>query len=387
MRVAGLMSGTSLDGIDVAILDIDDAPAGDTPAWKVVAFHSYELQPDQRHEIHEAIHHGNSQSLCRLHAQLGEWFAQAVIDACRSARVPLDSIDLIGSHGQTIWHEPPTNDGRGATLQLGDPATIAERTGIAVVSDFRTRDVAAGGQGAPLVPWVDRFLFAKPNRKRVLQNIGGIANLTWVPPLGSSEPLIAFDTGPGNALLNVSAEIATDGAEHFDRDGKRAARGHVDEAVLAELLAHPYFRRTPPKSTGRELFGLPFVDELLRKHPHLRKDSDALLATLTVLTARTIADAIKQWVAPKGVDEVVLTGGGARNPTLVDHLRRFLAPIPIHSGEVLGVDPDAKEAVAFAVLAWAHAQARPANEPAATGARGPRVLGSYTPGKREDVKT
>ena len=378
MRVAGLMSGTSLDGIDVAILDIE---GGSPPGWNVVAFKAFELQPEQRHEIHEAIHHGDAQALCRLHARIGEWFAQAVIDTCETSKIDIDSLDLIGSHGQTIWHEPPTKSERGATLQLGDPATIAERTGVDVVSDFRTRDVAAGGEGAPLVPWVDRFLFSKPQRTRVLQNIGGMANLTWVPPRGSAEPVLAFDTGPGNALMNVAVEIATDHAEHYDIDGQRAARGNVDETVLNELLAHPYFQRKPPKSTGRELFGRPFVDELLERHPHLRKDTDALVATLTSMTARSIANAINEWVAPKGVDEIVLTGGGARNPTLVDQIRRFVAPIPVHTGDVLGVDPDAKDAVAFAVLAWAHVMRMPANEIAATGAAGPRVLGSFTPGK------
>ena len=381
MRVAGLMSGTSLDGIDVAILDIEDRGQQVQPSWNVVAFNSVALHPEQRKEVHDAIVHGNSQSLCRLHAHLGEWFAQAVHDACAAAKLPIESIDLIGSHGQTIWHEPPTLQERGATLQLGCAATIAERTGIAVVSDFRTRDVAAGGEVAPLVPWIDRFLFALHNRARVLQNIGGMANLTWVPPHGSSEPLLAFDTGPGNALMNVAVELATNHAEHYDIDGKRGARGSIDEAMLNQLLAHPFFLRTPPKSTGREAFGRPFVEELLRKHPRLKEDPDGLVATLTMLTARTIADAIKKWVAPKGVDEVVLTGGGVRNPTLVAHITRLLAPIPVHGGDVLGVDPDAKEAVAFAILAWAHVTGRPANEPAATGARGPRILGSYTPGK------
>lgn len=383
MRVAGLMSGTSLDGIDVAIVDIEERAHAATPAWQVAAFNSVPLHPDQRKEVHDAIVHGNSQSLCRLHAHLGEWFAQAVLDACAAAQLPVTSIDLIGSHGQTIWHEPPTPQERGATLQLGCAATIAERTGIPVVSDFRTRDVAAGGEGAPLVPWIDRFLFAQPQRARVLQNIGGMANLTWVPPQESAEQLLAFDTGPGNALMNVAVEMATDHAEHYDVDGKRAARGRIDEQILNELLAHPYLVRTPPKSTGREAFGRPFVDELLQKHPHLLEDADGLIATLTMLTARTIADAIKKWVAPKGVDEVVLTGGGARNPTLVGHITRLLHPIPVRDGSVLGVDPDAKEAVAFAVLAWAHVTGRPANEPAATGARGPRILGSYTPGTHE----
>jgi anhydro-N-acetylmuramic acid kinase len=378
MRVAGLMSGTSLDGVDVAILDID--AQGDTPAWKLASFFTRELEPGQRKEIHDAIVHGNAQSLCFLHAHLGEWFAQAVQDACAAARIDIASLDLIGSHGQTIWHEPPVGQ-RGATLQLGDPATIAERTGIAVVSDFRTRDVAAGGEGAPLVPWVDRFLFAVPGRARVLLNIGGMANLTWVPPQGSSESLLAFDTGPGNALMNVAVDLATSGAEHFDSNGQRAARGQVDQKVLKELLAHPFLERQPPKSTGREAFGRPFLDELLERHPHLKKDTDGLLATLTTLTARSIANAIQRWVSPKGVAEVVVTGGGARNPTLMKWLREYLAPIDVQGGEVLGVDPDAKEAVAFAVLAWAHVTGRPGNEPAATGAQGPRVLGSYTPGK------
>jgi anhydro-N-acetylmuramic acid kinase len=386
MRVAGIMSGTSLDGVDVAILDIQDANPGETPAWKLVSFYARELTPTEREEIHHAIHHGNAQEVCRLHARLGDMFAQAVHDACAAGNIPIGSLDLIGSHGQTIWHEPPTPQERGATLQLGDPATIAERTGVGVVSDFRTRDVAAGGEGAPLVPWVDRFLFAKPNRARVLQNIGGIANLTWVPPRGAGEQLLAFDSGPGNVLMNVATEIVSDGAEHFDRDGARAARGQVDENVLAELLAHPYFERTPPKSTGRELFGRPFLDELLARHPHLRIDGDALLATLTAFTARTITDAIQRWVAPKGVGEVVVTGGGARNPVLMRLLTDALAPIAVHDGGVLGVHPDAKEAVAFAVLAWAFLNGRPANEPAATGARGPRVLGSFTPGKQKDLK-
>jgi anhydro-N-acetylmuramic acid kinase len=288
---------------------------------------------------------------------------------------------VIGSHGQTIWHEPPTKAERGATLQLGDPATIAERTGVPVVSDFRTRDIAAGGEGAPLVPFVDRFLFALPDRPRVLQNIGGIANLTWVPPRGSTEDLLAFDSGPGNALMNVASEIASGGKEHFDRDGARAARGRFDQKVLDELLAHPYFDRDPPKSTGREAFGKPFLDELLSRHEQLAQNPDDLLATLNRLTAQTIADAIKRWVAPRGVGEVVVTGGGARNPVLMRQIREFLPGIPVSAGEVLGVDPDAKEALAFAVLAWAHVTGRPGNEPAATGARGPRVLGNYTPGR------
>ena len=383
MRAAGIMSGTSLDGVDVAIVDIEHLNTAEVPTWSVVSFYTRELTPAERTQIHDGIVAGNSASLCRLHANLGEWFAQAVIDACAAAKVSLDSIDIIGSHGQTIWHEPPTTAERGATLQLGDPATIAERTGVPVVSDFRTRDIAAGGEGAPLVPFIDRFLFSLPDRPRVLQNIGGIANATWVPPRGSSEPLLAFDSGPGNALMNVAVEMASGGTEHFDREGVRAARGTVDEAVLRELLAHPYFDREPPKSTGREAFGKPFLDELLGRHTHLVENPDDLLATLNRLTAQTIADAIKRWIAPKGVAEVVVTGGGARNPVLMQQIKHMLPGIAVTTGEVLGVDPDAKEAIAFAVLAWAHVNGRAGNEPAATGAKGPRILGNYTPGVME----
>jgi anhydro-N-acetylmuramic acid kinase len=290
-------------------------------------------------------------------------------------------VDAVGSHGQTVWHRPPAGATRGATLQLGDPATIAERTGISVVSDFRTRDMAAGGQGAPLVPWVDRLLFSLPDRARALQNIGGIGNVTWVPPRGSTETVLAFDTGPGNALMDTAVEIATGGRMTFDRDGKLAARGEVDETLLADLLRHPYFAAEPPKSTGREEFGRPFVERLVAATaPEGDRDWLDLVATLTELTARSIADAYRRWIVPRGVEQVVLTGGGARNPTLVRRIQSLLDPLEVVGGEVLGVDPECKEAVAFAVLAWAHLRGIPANVPTATGAAGPRVLGSFTPG-------
>lgn len=379
MRVIGLMSGTSLDGIDAAVLEI----GGDVtaPDWKVLAFTTVPLTSAQRDQVHAAIVHGNAEALCRVHADLGEWLAAAALKACEAAGLQPSDVDVIGSHGQTVWHEPPAAGRRGATLQLGDPATIAERTGIPVVSDFRTRDVAAFGEGAPLVPWADRFLFSDANKRRVLQNIGGVANLTRVPKRGDSAPLLAFDTGPGNTLMNSAVEIATNGAEHYDLDGKRAAAGKVDPQLLAELLAHEYYARTPPKSTGREVFGKPYVEEIVKRYPGVRNDWNSLIATLTALTARTITDAIKQWVLPLGVDEVVLTGGGAHNPTLVKMIREALAPVEVTTGDVLGVDPDAKEAVAFAALAWAHLKGVPGNIPEATGAEGPRVLGSLTPGR------
>ncbi|HEU0052896.1 MAG TPA: anhydro-N-acetylmuramic acid kinase [Longimicrobium sp.] len=380
MKVVGLMSGTSLDGVDAALVEVEGAGVRDLRA-SVVHWLTVPYDEARRAAIHDAILAGTAESLCALHADLGEWLADAVLRVCAEAGVAPEAVDAVGSHGQTVWHRPPSGGTRGATLQLGDPATIAERTGIAVVSDFRTRDVAAGGQGAPLVPWVDAALFAAEGRARALQNIGGIGNVTRVPPRGSDEEVFAFDTGPGNAPIDALVEIATGGRLSYDRDGKLGARGEVDEALLAELLRHPYLAAEPPKSTGREEFGRPFVERLVEAvRPEGDRDWLDLVATLTELTARSIADAYRRWILPRGVDEVVLTGGGAKNPTLVGRIRALLDPLPVVDGSALGVDPEAKEAVAFAVLAWAHLRGVPANVPAATGARGPRVLGSYTPG-------
>jgi anhydro-N-acetylmuramic acid kinase len=208
-----------------------------------------------------------------------------------------------------------------------------------------------------------------------------MANLTRVPARGEDEPLLAFDTGPGNALIDAAVELATDGGETFDRGGRRASAGTIDETLLAELLAHPYFEREPPKSTGREVFGKPYVEALVARAP-ITGDSawENLIATLTAFTARTIVDAVRRWVLPRGADELVVTGGGARNPALMKMLRESLAPLPVLTGDEIGIDPDAKEALAFAALAWAHAQGIAGNVPEATGASGPRLLGSLTPG-------
>jgi anhydro-N-acetylmuramic acid kinase len=403
MLVIGLMSGTSLDGVDAALVEFEgaamaaedvagqagggaagEARVGSEPGWRLCAFLTVPYTPAQRESIHHAIMAGGAAELCRLNVEVGEWLAAAALRVCEAGGVPPESVDLIGSHGQTIWHDPPRPGSRGATLQLGCAATIAERTGIPVVSDFRARDVAAGGEGAPLVPWVDRELFSAPGRRRVLLNIGGMANLTWLPARGETAPLLAFDTGPGNALIDAAVGLATGGAEHYDRDGGWAARGQVDEALLAELLAHPFFERTPPRSTGRELFGQAYVEALAaRLEPVGESGWAELIATLTALTAQSIAAAIERWVFPRGVDEVIVTGGGMHNRVLQSMLAEALAPVPLLPGTVLGLDPDAKETVAFAVLARAHLQRVPANVPEVTGAAGPRVLGNYTPGRSD----
>lgn len=380
MRVIGLMSGTSLDGIDAVVVQLDGDSPG-TLAWRIESFLTRPYAAGERRLIHEAILHGDAAALCRLHADLGEWLADAALRVCDAAHIAPADVDLIGSHGQTVWHEPPADDRRGATLQLGCTATIAERTGIAVIGDFRARDVAAGGEGAPLVPWVDRVLFALPDRVRVLLNIGGIANLTRVPRRGSGEALLAFDTGPGNALIDAAVELATDGGQAYDRDGECGARGAVDGALLARLLDDEYLRREPPRSTGRERYGRPVVESLVRERtPAAAAEWDSLIATLTAFTAESIARALRSWVVPLGADELIVTGGGARNGTLMRMLRERVGSLKVSDGSALGVDPDAKEALAFAVLAWAHAHGIPANEPAATGASGERVLGSRTPG-------
>lgn len=404
MRVVGLMSGTSLDGIDAVLVEIE-AP-GPPPVWRVVAFETVPYTPDQRQRIHDVIAGGTVDTLAALHVALGGWLADAALRVCRSAGVDPAAVDVIGSHGQTVRHRPPAvaseagsdgggegagprqprgggpdpDPGRGYSLQIGDPATIAERTGIPVVSDFRSRDMAAGGEGAPLVPWVDALLFAGDAR-RTLVNIGGMANVTRVPARGSDEAVVAFDTGPGNAIIDAAMAMATDGARHYDANGEWARRGRVDEALAETLLADAYFHRPPPKSTGRERFGADYVASLVAgARPSDRAEWAGLVATLTVVVARSIADAIRQWAGPLD-GEVIVTGGGAENPVLMEWLRSELAPRPVHHGDRLGIDPAAKEAVAFAVLAWAHVTGRAANVPSVTGAAGPRVLGSLTPGR------
>lgn len=380
ITVAGVMSGTSLDGIDVALVHI----WGHDPAsfeWGMAGFSTTPYDDGQRGLVRQTLESGTASGLCALNAELGEWFASAVLQTCESAGVAPGDIDLIGSHGQTVWHDPPSDGERGATLQIGDAATLAERTGIAVVSDFRARDMAAGGQGAPLVPWADQLLFSHPERQRALQNLGGMANVTWLAKQSSGRPPMAFDTGPGVVLMDAAAELATGGQQRCDEDGRLAAAGTVDDALLAHLMAHEYFDRPPPKSTGREMFGVPFVKLLAQDLEPGRPDEGwpDLLATLTALTAKSIGQAYREWVLPEGVDEVFLLGGGARNPTLVAAVADELSPLSLSSCEQLGVDPDAREAIAFAVLAWAHVRGIPANVPSVTGAVGGRVLGSHTP--------
>ncbi len=404
MKVLGIMSGTSLDGIDTALLEVGSEEGIEVSAddgilreveWELLAFRTHPFQPAQRARIQDAMDLGGVKEIAILHTSLGEWFADAVLALLDEEGISPGEVAALGSHGQTLWHEPPQLGGRGSSLQVGCPATLAERTGIGVVSDFRARDLAAGGHGAPLVPWADRILFSSARGPRAIQNLGGMANVTWLPRVGDPTPVLAFDTGPGVALLDGAAALATGGALTHDVGGALARKGKVVESVLEGILANPFFRQAPPRSTGRELFGTRMVKEVVAEvegalgvrlvpgeaeggWPHV-------LATLTALTSRSIGGAYREWVIPRGVREVFLMGGGSRNPVLFQAIADELLPLEVYSGQSLGINPDAREAAAFALLAWAHVNELSANVPEATGSRGLRVLGSWTPGRNGEV--
>ena len=372
----GLMSGTSADSIDAACVRFEGAPP--RLDWELLSFVTLPMTAELRQEIFAAFRPetGTVDKLCQLNFTLGEWFAKASLEAVKAANLTPAQVDFIGSHGQTVWHIPP-NSGEGvpSTLQLGNPAVIAERTGITVVSDFRSRDMAAGGQGAPLVPFVDNLLLSHPTLSRAVQNIGGIGNVTWLPAGGAGEAF-GFDTGPGNMLLDRAAEVLTQGQMHCDMDGKMAFAGKIQENFLQKWMSEePYFTRKPPKSTGRELFGVQRCDVYLKEMAGLSKED--ILATLTAFTARSTAEAYKNFL-PALPDEVLLCGGGARNPAIAAMLQKELPTSRIGRTEDAGLPGDSKEAVAFAVLGYEAMNRRPGNLPAATGAKGPVILGSIT---------
>jgi anhydro-N-acetylmuramic acid kinase len=380
-RVIGLMSGTSVDGIDAAAVEISGA--GDEIAPRLAAFVSIPFDAAVREAVLASFGPGaNAENLTALHAALGVLFADAAVEARAAAGWRRETVDAIGSHGQTVWHQPrPVPVGGmfvAGTLQLGDPASIAERTAAPVVSDFRARDMAAGGQGAPLVPLVDWLVYRHPSRRRALQNIGGIGNVTWLPAGGAVESIVAFDTGPGNMVMDAAVGILTGGNARYDEDGRLARSGTVNPAALELLLSHPYFLQPPPKSTGRELFGVEYTRGVVAQMRSAGLRNEDVMATLAAFTVESIARAYEQFL-PGASDEVIVGGGGARNPVLMESLRRRLG-VPILANEDLGWNGDAKEAVAFAILADRTMQGLFGNVPAATGASRRVVLGSVTPG-------
>jgi anhydro-N-acetylmuramic acid kinase len=361
MRVAGIMSGTSLDGIDVAIVDINRRRI------QTVAHSTTPYSPATRKRILGAA---TPAQISRLNFELGELYAKAVVAGCRRSAVPLESVELIGCHGQTIYHK---GGGRNRnTLQIGEAAVIAERLGIPVVSDFRTRDIAAGGQGAPLVPFVDYLLFASAKVNRVALNIGGIANITVLPRAAKSDQIIAFDTGPGNMVVDQLVERMTSGKNRFDRNGAIAATGQLNRPLLDSLRSDVYYKTKPPKTAGREQYGAEYVDRLLTTGLPMND----LIATATALTGATIAFAVTRFAS--GTQELIAAGGGTHNRQLMAQLAAFLPETQIKITSDFGIDVDAKEAVAFAILAHRTWRRQTGNIPSATGARRPVILGKIT---------
>jgi len=411
-KVIGLMSGTSADGIDACLVEISGN--GLHTRINVLVSETYPYDETTRTAILDTCNPetGTVDKVCQLNFHLGKLFANAATSIANKAHISIKDIDLIGSHGQTIYHIPNpetisktgvrSNESNSntvdidafkkepwdlphirSTLQIGEPSVIAQETGVTTVADFRPRDMAAGGQGAPLVPYVDFLLFRDKEKGRALQNIGGIANVTILPKNCSINDVIAFDTGPGNMIIDRITELVTNTTQHFDEGGKLAARGSVNDAILSSLLAHPYLSKPPPKTTGREEFGISFADNLYKDGTHSGiKDLD-ILATVTAFTARSIADSYKHWILPKHpLPEIILSGGGSHNDNLIKFLRQYLEPsIQIHTINKFGISPNAKEALAFAILANETIFGNPNNIPNATGAREAVIMGKIIPGR------
>jgi len=370
--VVGLMSGTSLDGVAAAVVRFSDRDGAISA--ELVGFTQRDYTREQHDRLARALVQGSPAEYCRLGFDLGDWLASAAAEVIAEAGVSRKEIAAIASHGQSIWHEPGHS-----TWQLGESAVIAERLGVPVVSDFRVRDVAAGGQGAPLVSMADAMIFSSPTEWRALQNLGGIGNVTVVPPGGDLSGIRAFDTGPGAGVIDKVTRALRPELP-YDIDGKLGAAGNPVSDVVTTLLANPYFAAEPPKSTGPELFSPAYVASMIETCRRERRDctDEDIIATAVELTARSIEDSYRRFIA-EPVADVVLSGGGAKNPTLVRAISAALAPKSVRLFDDLFFDGEAKEAVAFALLGYLHLKGRFGNVRSATGARGSRILGKLTP--------
>ncbi|RAL20817.1 anhydro-N-acetylmuramic acid kinase [Thermoflavimicrobium daqui] len=370
------MSGTSLDGIDAVLVEINGNAF--TTKLQLHEFITWPIPEEIKLEIQDcfSIERSSVQLITSLNFKMGYLFAEAVKQVCNQARIPLTQLDFIASHGQTVFHIPTSfNRYTRSTLQLGEPAVIAYETRTQVVSNFRTMDMAAGGEGAPLVPYSE-FLLYRSNRGRIIQNIGGIANATVIKADANLEDVIAFDTGPGNMIIDEMCKRYT--GKSYDTDGQLATKGKVQPQLLDECMQHPFIRQPPPKSTGREMFGSEYVLSLLNQWRHLSIED--LLATMTMFTARSIVDNYKRFIFPTySIQEVILGGGGAYNATLVKMIKQLLPNQQVLTQEDLGFSSAAKEAIAMVILANETLHGQPSNVIGATGAKRPVILGNITP--------
>jgi anhydro-N-acetylmuramic acid kinase len=386
MLVLGLMSGTSADGIDVALARVSGAsPHLDA---KLLGHTSSKFPPALRKEILRVAeqHPIAAGGLSQLNFRLGEVFAEAALAACRKFHVSPKRVALIGSHGQTIFHQgkpaPYLGHATASTLQIGEPSVIAARTGITTVGDFRSADIALGGQGAPLVPFADYLLYRHEKLGRVSLNLGGIANITVIPPAAKPEQILAFDTGPANMLIDALVSHFTRGRRRLDKDARLARSGRPIAALLDELMRDPYLKLAPPKSTGREYYGQAYVKKILALGKKHRAKPADLIRAATIFTALSVVDALNRFVLPKTkIHQLIVSGGGAKNPLVVAQLSAALGRIEIIPSSRFGIPGDAKEAFAFALLAYETFHHRPSNLPSATGAHAPAILGkiSYAP--------
>jgi len=386
MLVVGLMSGTSMDGITAALVDIRDLPGGSEKLRvELVAHETVPFSMELRERLITLSESGSIQELCVLNFYLGELFADAALRVIKKAGKCPHEVDLIGSHGQTVCHLPRGLDAAGefsrpSTLQIGEIDVIAERTGITTVGDFRPRDMAAGGEGAPLIPYVDYVLFADPERSRVLLNIGGIANVTYLPAGVDLNGVKAFDTGPGNMVIDRIVQEVSGGKKRFDMDGAMAASGRIDQEFLRELMQHPFIHRPPPKSTGREEFGESFANQLFKEARRRGLGPEDLVATVTAFTVESIVENCRRFLGP--FEELIASGGGAYNLTIMRWLAERLPGVKVTTTEEYGIPVQAKEAVGFAVLAYQALKKRPNNVPAATGAKKHVVIGKIAWGRK-----
>ncbi len=381
MRTIGLMSGTSADGVDAALVAWPEGEAA--RPFELVAFRQDPFPPELQARVHRlaAARVPGDQALRELAAldvELGEHFAAAAAAVARDAGLALEAVQLVASHGQTVAHHPELR----ASLQIGDPSVIAERTGCTTVADFRARDLAAHGEGAPLAPFFHFAAFADSKQDRAVLNLGGIANLTWLPRGGRPEEVVAFDVGPANALLDGAVNALSRGAERMDRDGSRALRGRIDPALLERLLDDDFLRRPPPKSTGRERYGLAEAEALVREGSRDGRAEEDLLATLVAFTARAVAQACEQLLPrPGAVERLLVGGGGAENPALMGALAEALATVRVEPMDALGVPAAAAEAMAFALMGRNAVLGIPNHLPQCTGAARAAVLGEIVPGR------